>query len=73
MAGIRFPARVNDFSLLHIVEISSGAHPASYSMGTELFSRKKISRALKLTAHLHLVPRSRMVELYLHSLYFFMA
>jgi hypothetical protein len=28
---------------------------------------------VNLTTHLHLVPRSRMVELYLHSPYLFMA
>jgi hypothetical protein len=30
---VRFPA-VKDFSLLHSVQTDSGAHPASYSMGT---------------------------------------
>jgi hypothetical protein len=29
--------------------------------------KKKSGRDVKLTAHLHLVPRSRMVELYVHS------
>jgi hypothetical protein len=29
-AGVRFPAGARDFSILH----SSGAHPASYAMGT---------------------------------------
>jgi hypothetical protein len=32
-----------------------------------------LSPGLKLTDNLHLVPRSRMVELYLHSPYIFMA
>jgi hypothetical protein len=32
-ARVRLPA-VQDFSLLHIVQIGSGAHPASYPMGT---------------------------------------
>jgi hypothetical protein len=27
MAGVRFPARATDFSLLHRVQTSSGAHP----------------------------------------------
>jgi hypothetical protein len=43
---------VQDFSLPHSVQTGSGAHPISYPMGE---------------ADLHLVPRSRMVELYLHS------
>jgi hypothetical protein len=32
-----------------------------------MYSRGKSSGDVKLTTHLHLVPRSRMVELYLHS------
>jgi hypothetical protein len=31
------------------------------------FPRNKEAGGMKLTTHLHLVPRSRMVELYLHS------
>jgi hypothetical protein len=31
------------------------------------------SRGVKPTTHFHLVPRSRMVELYLHTPYVFMA
>jgi hypothetical protein len=31
---IRFPARAGNFSLHHRVQNSSGAHPASYPMGT---------------------------------------
>jgi hypothetical protein len=30
---IRFPAEPRDYSLLHIVQIGSGAHPAFYTMG----------------------------------------
>jgi hypothetical protein len=32
-AWVRFP-EVQDFSLLHSVQTGSGAHPASYQMGT---------------------------------------
>jgi hypothetical protein len=32
-AGFRFPLGTRDFSLLHGVHTSSGAHPASYTMG----------------------------------------
>jgi hypothetical protein len=49
---------VQDFSLLHNVQTGSWAHLASYPMGT---------RGVKPTTHFHLVPRSRMIELYLHS------
>jgi hypothetical protein len=31
-AGVRFPA-VKNFSLLHVVQNDSGAHPAHYPMG----------------------------------------
>jgi hypothetical protein len=30
-----FPAGARDFSLFYSVQIGSGAHPASYPMGTE--------------------------------------
>jgi hypothetical protein len=32
--GIRFPAGAGNFSLSHSVQNGSGAHPASYPMGT---------------------------------------
>jgi hypothetical protein len=35
---VRFPARVENFSLHHRVQNGSGAHPASYSMGTRVLS-----------------------------------
>jgi hypothetical protein len=41
-AGVRFPARVRDFSL-HVVHTGSGAHPASYAM---------VTRGVKPTTHL---------------------
>jgi hypothetical protein len=43
------------------LQTSSEAHPASYPMGTGgPFLRVKRSRGVKLTTHLHLVPKSRM-------------
>jgi hypothetical protein len=33
-AGVRFPAVVRDFSVLHNIQAGSGDHPASYPMGT---------------------------------------
>jgi hypothetical protein len=60
----------HDFSLLHNVQTGSGTHPASYPIGTVCsFSGGKAAsgRGVNLTTHLHLVPRSSMVELYLHS------
>jgi hypothetical protein len=59
---------VQDFFLLHIVQTVSEAHPASYPMGyLGLFPWGQSGRGVKLSTHLHLVPRSRMVELNLHS------
>jgi hypothetical protein len=46
------------------IQTSSGALPGFYSMGIGVSSPR--GRVVKLT-HLHLVTRSRMVELYLHS------
>jgi hypothetical protein len=62
--GFRIPAG-QDFSLRHSVEIGSGSHPASYQMYTGgTFSGVK--RPGREAEH-HLVPRTRMEELYLHS------
>jgi hypothetical protein len=33
MIGVRFPTGAGNFSLLHQVQTSSGAHPDSYPMG----------------------------------------
>jgi hypothetical protein len=56
-----------DFSLLHSVQTGSGAQPASHPMGTRDLSPRVKGRCVKLTTHLHLVPRSRMVELHHQS------
>jgi hypothetical protein len=67
-AGVRFQAGARDFSLLHRVQTCSGAHPAYYPMGTGVsFPRGCSGRGVKLTIALHLVLRSSMMELYLHS------
>jgi hypothetical protein len=34
VSGVRFPAGAGNFSLHHCVQNGSGAHPASYPMGT---------------------------------------
>jgi hypothetical protein len=45
MTGVRFPAEIRDFSLFHIIQTGSGAHPPSYPMGTRgLFPRVKQPR-----------------------------
>jgi hypothetical protein len=53
---------------LHSFQTGSGAHPASYpkdKLGSSL--EAKAGRSMKLTIHVHPVPMSKMVELYLHS------
>jgi diadenosine tetraphosphate (Ap4A) HIT family hydrolase len=49
-----------NFSLHQRVQNGSGAHPASYPMGTRVsFPGGKAARGVKLTTHLHIVPRSK--------------
>jgi hypothetical protein len=55
-AGVRVPAGAGNFSFHHRVQPGSGAHIASYPMG----NRGSSGRGVKLTTHLHLMPRSRM-------------
>jgi hypothetical protein len=66
-AGPRFPAGARDFSLLYSVQTGSGSQIAPYPMGTGAFSTEVKQADVKLTTHLNLVPRSRMMQLYLHS------
>jgi hypothetical protein len=57
-SSVRFPAGAGNFSLHHRVQNDSGAHPAFYTMGTRGWEQS--GRGVKLTTHLHLVPKSRM-------------
>jgi hypothetical protein len=51
------PGKGKRCSLLHSVQTGSVAHPASYTMGT-VGSFPGVNRqGMKLTTHLHLVPR----------------
>jgi hypothetical protein len=62
MIRVRFREETRDFSLFHSVQIEYRTHPASYSndeTGSVLGS--------KTVTHPHLVPKSRTVELRLHS------
>jgi hypothetical protein len=56
----RFPVWAGNVSLHHCVQNGSAAHPASYPMGTRVFSLGWSRRGVKLNNHLHLVQRSRM-------------
>jgi hypothetical protein len=77
-AGVRFPAGTRDFSLLDSVHIVFGAHSIAFtsSFGPTqspiqclpgLLPQRYIGWGVMLTAHLHLVPRSRMMQLQLYS------
>jgi hypothetical protein len=56
----RFPEEAGNFSFHHSVQNGSGAHPASYSMHTRVsFPGGKSGWGVKLTTHIHLVPRSK--------------
>jgi hypothetical protein len=52
-----------DKIILECVQTNSGTHPGSYPMGSKgSFPGAKVAGVVKLTTHLHLVPRSRMHE-----------
>jgi hypothetical protein len=60
-SGVRVPVEAGNFPLHHRIQTGSGAHPASYPMGTRgSFLGGKAAGACTLTTHLHIVPRSRM-------------
>lgn len=55
---VQFPARAKNFSLLQNIQSGSGTHPASHSMGIVSSSpRSKSSQSVKLTTHIHPLPR----------------
>jgi hypothetical protein len=59
---------VQHFCFLHHVQIGCGVYTASYRMSIGgCFPENKVNRGVRLTPHLYLVLRSRMVELYLYS------
>ena len=59
-SGVRIPLGGKDFYLLQNVLTVSGAHPASYSVGTRVVSQQYIGWDVKLATSLHLVSRLRM-------------
>jgi hypothetical protein len=65
---VRFPAGAGNFSLHHRVQNGSGAHPASYSMGTR-DSFPGVKRSGREADHSppSSVEVNECVELYLHS------
>jgi hypothetical protein len=60
---VRFPARAENFYLHHRVQNGSGAHPASYPMGTRgSFLGRESDHSLTSSAEV-----KERVEIYLHS------
>jgi hypothetical protein len=58
---VRSPTEAKDFSSSLCIQTGSGAHPASYSVGTGVLSPGvKHDWGVMLTTHPHLVPRLRM-------------
>jgi hypothetical protein len=68
--GLRgsIPSRSKIFPVFHIVQTSSRAHPAFYSIGAGSSTWGQSGRRVKLTTYYNLAQESRMVELNLHSL-----
>jgi hypothetical protein len=65
---VRSPTGAEDFSSIPCVQTGSGAHPASYPMGTGgLYPGAKRGRGVTLTTHPHLVPRLSMSKSYTSS------
>jgi len=68
LSGIRIPVTARDFCLIEIVQIGFGAHLAYYSVGTGFNYRGLSSQSMRLSPHLHLLPRLWMNGLhYMHS------
>jgi hypothetical protein len=66
--GVRSPTETEDFSSSLCIQTSSGAHPATCTMGTgSPFLGVKCGRDVMLTTHPHLVPRLRMNKSYTSS------
>jgi hypothetical protein len=66
--GVRSPAGAKDFSSNLCVQTGSEAHPDSCTMGTGgPFAGAKRARGVTLTAHSHLLPRSRVSRSYRSS------
>jgi hypothetical protein len=64
--GVRFPARKIYFSLLHLVQTDPVAQSPIQGVAV-VFPQGLRCRSVKLTSHLHVVPKLTMVEPYLHS------
>jgi hypothetical protein len=69
MTGVRSLTEAEDFSSSLCLQTSSGAHPASCTVGTGgPFPGVKLGRGVMLTTHPHLVLRLRMSRSYIPPL-----
>jgi hypothetical protein len=59
-SAFQISTRTRDLSLSQNVQTDNGAHAASCTMGTGVFTRGQGSRDVKLVTLLHIVPRLRM-------------
>jgi hypothetical protein len=66
-AGVRLPQQGQDFSLLHSVQTACGPTQPPIQWVPGAISGDKVAGEW-LTTHLRLLPRSRIVELYLRSI-----
>jgi hypothetical protein len=67
-AGVRFPEVARYFFFMSNIKTGSVTHPPSYPMGTAgSFLGGLSGQSVKLTTHLNLVPRSRTLQLCIHS------
>jgi hypothetical protein len=64
---VKFPAGERDLSLFHSFQTGYGATQHPFQLIPGVRSPGLSDRGVKLSTHPHLAPRSRMVELYLHS------
>jgi hypothetical protein len=56
-SGFRIPTGAGVFSVLQNVRIASEVHLATYSTGTMVLARGYSGLGVKLSTHLHLVPK----------------
>jgi hypothetical protein len=66
MAGVRFPASSRILPTPQHTDRFWGSPSLLYNGYRELFPQLKSGRSVKLTTHLHVESRGRMVELHLH-------
>jgi len=59
---VRIPVGAKYLSLLQNVQPGSGAHPASYFMGTGIVSRGQTCRGARFITQLHLAQRLRTIR-----------